>query len=118
MHRMTILYERPDDLAAFRRYYEDTHVPLARHMPGLTGWNLCWLVLEKVKSDSLIPYYAGYQAALPAMWGNRMPSTQQVEQLALAFAAVRHVCDGVTKCRANEMTGMVMGDRTDAVALG
>ncbi|MBA8793023.1 uncharacterized protein (TIGR02118 family) [Friedmanniella endophytica] len=40
---MTILYERPDDLAAFRRYYEDTHVPLARRMPGLTGWNLCWL---------------------------------------------------------------------------
>ncbi|MHA6627212.1 EthD family reductase [Pseudonocardia sichuanensis] len=40
---MTILYGTPTDPAAFRSYYTDTHVPIARKMRGLTGWNLQWL---------------------------------------------------------------------------
>lgn len=43
MYRMTILYGRPADPEAFRRYYEESHIPIARRMPGLTGWNLSWL---------------------------------------------------------------------------
>jgi uncharacterized protein (TIGR02118 family) len=43
MYRMTILYGTPSDPAAFRSYYMDTHVPLARKMKGLTGWNLQWI---------------------------------------------------------------------------
>lgn len=43
MHRMTILYGKPADLDAFREYYMSTHIPIARRMKGLTGWNLSWL---------------------------------------------------------------------------
>ncbi len=43
MHRMTILYGMPDNPEAFRRYYYDTHIPIARQMKGLTGWNLSWV---------------------------------------------------------------------------
>lgn len=40
---MTILYGMPDDPEQFRSYYYDTHIPLARRMKGLTGWNLSWM---------------------------------------------------------------------------
>ncbi|WP_431278421.1 EthD family reductase [Leifsonia poae] len=40
---MTILYGRPADPEAFRAYYYDKHIPIARRMQGLTGWNLSWL---------------------------------------------------------------------------
>ncbi|MGH1525211.1 EthD family reductase [Leifsonia sp. L25] len=40
---MTILYRRPTDPEAFRRYYEESHIPIARRMSGLTGWNLSWI---------------------------------------------------------------------------
>lgn len=43
MHRLTILYGAPADPAHFRRYYEETHIPLARGMEGLTAWNLSWI---------------------------------------------------------------------------
>ncbi|MBC7589876.1 MAG: EthD family reductase [Salinibacterium sp.] len=54
MYRMTILYGQPEPIAGytvtphaaiddFRRYYEETHVPIARRMMGLTGWNLSWI---------------------------------------------------------------------------
>jgi uncharacterized protein (TIGR02118 family) len=43
MYRMTILYGTPTDPEAFRTYYLQTHVPLARQMKGLTGWNLQWI---------------------------------------------------------------------------
>jgi uncharacterized protein (TIGR02118 family) len=43
MYRMTILYGTPEDPAAFRSYYLDTHIPIARTMQGLTGWNLQWI---------------------------------------------------------------------------
>jgi uncharacterized protein (TIGR02118 family) len=40
---MTILYGTPIDSAAFRRYYTEEHIPIARRMKGLTGWNLSWV---------------------------------------------------------------------------
>lgn len=43
MYRMTILYGTPDDPAHFRDYYYRHHIPLARKMNGLTGWNLSWI---------------------------------------------------------------------------
>lgn len=43
MHRMTILYGRPEDSAAFDDYYRDVHLPIAQRMTGLTGWNLTWV---------------------------------------------------------------------------
>lgn len=43
MHRMTILYGMPEDPERFRRYYYDIHIPIAKRMKGLTGWNLSWV---------------------------------------------------------------------------
>jgi uncharacterized protein (TIGR02118 family) len=35
MHCLIVTYPMPDDPARFRAYYEGTHVPLARRLPGL-----------------------------------------------------------------------------------
>lgn len=43
MHRMTILYGAPTDPERFRRYYYDSHIPIASRMRGLTSWNLSWI---------------------------------------------------------------------------
>lgn len=43
MHRMTILYGRPEDPKAFDAYYRDVHLPIARKMRGLAGWELTWI---------------------------------------------------------------------------
>lgn len=70
MYRMTILYGTPTDPEQFRRYYADTHIPIARKMHGLTGWNLSW-----VDSDPQAPsryiliaeLYATDRAAMDAI---------------------------------------------------
>ncbi|CAI9626862.1 unnamed protein product [Alternaria burnsii] len=49
------------------------------------SWNLCWLVLNKIQTDQLLPYYAHYQASQPAMWAGRTPSAEQITQLTNAF---------------------------------
>ncbi|KAH7359916.1 hypothetical protein BKA66DRAFT_514938 [Pyrenochaeta sp. MPI-SDFR-AT-0127] len=51
------------------------------------SWNLCWLVLSKIQNDKLVPYYARYQASLPAMWAGHTPSSEQLTQLTNAFIA-------------------------------
>lgn len=35
MHRVLALYPQPKDPAHFKKYYEETHLPLAQQMPGL-----------------------------------------------------------------------------------
>ncbi|MFE3228868.1 EthD family reductase [Nocardia sp. NPDC059228] len=42
-YRIAICYGRPADPAAFDAYYAETHVPLARQIPGLSAftWGLC-----------------------------------------------------------------------------
>jgi uncharacterized protein (TIGR02118 family) len=35
MHCLTVTYPAPNDAARFKTYYETTHVPLARQLPGL-----------------------------------------------------------------------------------
>ncbi|KAF2669505.1 hypothetical protein BT63DRAFT_433009 [Microthyrium microscopicum] len=62
---------------AKRRVYAD---PLSNR-----SWNFCWLVLSKVQSDRLIPYYAIHQAQQPEMWGDMAPTQHSVQQLANAF---------------------------------
>jgi len=41
--------------------------------------------MSLTSNSQLIPYYAHYQASLPAMWGGRPPNAQGVEQLKNAF---------------------------------
>jgi uncharacterized protein (TIGR02118 family) len=38
MYRLTVCYGHPSDTAAFDRYYEETHAPLARQVPGLAAY--------------------------------------------------------------------------------
>jgi uncharacterized protein (TIGR02118 family) len=35
MHKLVVLYSEPQDPAHFRKYYVETHVPLAEKLPGL-----------------------------------------------------------------------------------
>jgi uncharacterized protein (TIGR02118 family) len=35
MHRMLVLYNEPKDPAHFKKYYVETHVPLASKIPGV-----------------------------------------------------------------------------------
>jgi len=35
MHCLTVVYPRPDDEAAFRSYYETSHLKLVEKLPGL-----------------------------------------------------------------------------------
>lgn len=35
MFRLTVLYGKPEDTAAFEKYYHEVHVPLAVQIPGL-----------------------------------------------------------------------------------
>jgi 4-carboxymuconolactone decarboxylase len=37
MHKVLALYPPPKDPAHFKRYYEETHLPLARQLPGLVS---------------------------------------------------------------------------------
>ena len=35
MHRLLVLYNEPKDPAHFRKYYVETHLPLASKIPGV-----------------------------------------------------------------------------------
>ncbi|GEL19089.1 EthD family reductase [Pseudonocardia asaccharolytica] len=37
-HQLTALYNRPEDPAAFDRYYDEVHTPLAAKLPGLRSF--------------------------------------------------------------------------------
>lgn len=38
--RVYAMYRHPADPAAFDRYYHDTHVPIAKRVPGLRGYEV------------------------------------------------------------------------------
>lgn len=40
MAKLYAIYGRPSDPAGFDRYYFDTHVPLAKQVPGLRGYEI------------------------------------------------------------------------------
>jgi uncharacterized protein (TIGR02118 family) len=40
MYRLTVLYGHPTDPAKFDRYYHEIHIPIAKKMKGLKGWNI------------------------------------------------------------------------------
>ena len=35
MHCLTVVYQRPDNPEHFKKYYKETHIPLAKQLPGL-----------------------------------------------------------------------------------
>ena len=40
MAKLIVLYKTAADPAAFERYYFDTHVPIAKRIPGLVGYEV------------------------------------------------------------------------------
>ena len=40
MYTVTVLYPQPDDPAAFDRYHDDVHAPIAARMRGLVRWTV------------------------------------------------------------------------------
>ena len=40
MARMVVIYKTPKDVAAFERHYFETHVPLAKKLPGLRKYEV------------------------------------------------------------------------------
>ena len=42
MHCLTVTYPAPKDAAAFKAYYEATHVPLAKQLPGLKSFSFAY----------------------------------------------------------------------------
>ena len=40
MAQATVLYNTPADTAAFDKYYYETHVPIAKKIPGLRGYTV------------------------------------------------------------------------------
>ena len=39
-YQLTALYHHPEDIEAFDRYYDGTHVPLATKLPGLRSYTV------------------------------------------------------------------------------
>ncbi|MGH3412282.1 MAG: EthD family reductase [Marmoricola sp.] len=37
-YQLTVIYNRPDDIAAFDAHYEQTHAPLALQIPGVQSF--------------------------------------------------------------------------------
>ena len=40
MAQMVVIYQTPKDVAAFRRRYFETHIPLAKQLPGLRKYEV------------------------------------------------------------------------------
>ncbi|OJX67938.1 MAG: ethyl tert-butyl ether degradation protein EthD [Micrococcales bacterium 73-13] len=57
MHKLVVLYPEPADREAFRTYYESTHLPLARTLPGLVD---CRYSLAVGGPEA--PYFAVFEA--------------------------------------------------------
>lgn len=57
MTQLLILYNTPADRAAFDRYYRDTHIPLAKKIPGLRSYS---------RSDGPVEAGAGHPPYLVA----------------------------------------------------
>jgi uncharacterized protein (TIGR02118 family) len=58
MHRLLVLYPPPTDPDHFRRYYEETHLPLAAQIPGLRGYRYGFDVAA-AEGDS--PYFCVFE---------------------------------------------------------
>lgn len=55
MFTAVVLYGKPDDAGAFDRYYEQTHTPLAKKIPGLKRFEVTKTVATPDGSPP--PYY-------------------------------------------------------------
>ncbi|MBM7516902.1 EthD family reductase [Nocardioides nitrophenolicus] len=62
MPTLTVLYGIPSDPDAFRRHYDEVHVPLARALPGATALRYS-LAVETLAGEH--PVFASFHAEFP-----------------------------------------------------
>ena len=59
MHKLVVLYSKPDDPDHFRDYYVTKHLPLVRSMPGLLA---CRYSFDVAGGKGEAPYFAIFEA--------------------------------------------------------
>src|ERR1039457_2236781 len=75
MHRLLVLYDEPNDPAHFKKYYVETHLPLASKIPGVKAASYSFDV--KPLGPGKPPYFCvfeadfGSEAALMSALGSR-----------------------------------------------
>ncbi|AHK34212.1 ethyl tert-butyl ether degradation protein EthD [Rhodococcus opacus PD630] len=87
--KVAVCYGQPDDPEAFDAYYRDTHMPLARKVPGLTDftWGKC-----SALDGGTPPYYAVASLVFPD--AATMKSGLQSEEMKQAGKDVRNFATG------------------------
>ena len=60
MHKLLVLYHEPNDPAHFRKYYVETHLPLASKLPGLKASRYSFDV--KPLAPGKAPYFCVFEA--------------------------------------------------------
>lgn len=55
MYQVTVLYNHPEDPAAFDKHYREVHIPLAKKIPGLQGYYVNWC--EAAPDGAKPPYH-------------------------------------------------------------
>jgi len=60
MHKLLVLYNEPEDPTHFRKYYVETHLPLARKLPGLKASRYSFDV--KPLGPGKAPYFCIFEA--------------------------------------------------------
>ena len=53
MVKLLVLYGHPKDPAAFDKYYQEVHIPLAKRMQGLKKWTIGKVLGDVPASDRL-----------------------------------------------------------------
>jgi uncharacterized protein (TIGR02118 family) len=59
MHKLIALYRTPPDPEHFRNYYEHTHIPLVRKMPGVVRMNYSFDVQDLAGGS---PFFCIFEA--------------------------------------------------------
>jgi uncharacterized protein (TIGR02118 family) len=60
VHRLLVLYNEPKDPAHFRKYYVETHLPLANKLPGVRAVSYSFDV--KGLGPAKAPYFCVFEA--------------------------------------------------------
>jgi uncharacterized protein (TIGR02118 family) len=60
MHRLLVLYNEPKDPAHFKKYYVETHAPLANRLPGVKNVHYSFDV--KALGPGNAPYFCIFEA--------------------------------------------------------
>lgn len=72
MYKVLVLYPTPHSPERFRAYYESTHLPLARELPGLLAYRYAFCSHE---SDGLLPYFCVWEGEFES--GEKMRSAME-----------------------------------------